>query len=105
MQVQKPYSDETARLIDEEVQKMVSDAYAKTKELLLQHKDDVDKVARRLLDREVLHKEDMIELLGKRPFREKSTYEEIIQGTNAPGARPADAAPEPPAAPTPSPAV
>lgn len=38
-------------------------------------------VAERLLEKEVLQREDMIELLGKRPFPEKSTYEEFVEGT------------------------
>lgn len=38
-------------------------------------------VAQRLLEKEVLDKNDMVELLGKRPFAEKSTYEEFVEGT------------------------
>lgn len=40
-------------------------------------------MALRLLEKEVLDKDDMIELLGKRPFAEKSTYEEIVEGTGS----------------------
>jgi AFG3 family protein len=39
------------------------------------------KIALRLFEKEVLNREDMIELLGKRPFKEKSTYEEFVEGT------------------------
>lgn len=38
-------------------------------------------MAKRLLEKEVLDRDDMIELLGKRPFKEKSTYEEFVEGT------------------------
>ena len=49
--------------------------------LLTEKKDLVEKVALRLLEKEVLNREDMIDLLGPRPFAEKSTYEEFVEGT------------------------
>ncbi|PIK37450.1 putative AFG3-like protein 2 [Apostichopus japonicus] len=81
MVLEKPYSEETARLIDEEARNMISEAFDRTFQLLKQNKENVEKVALRLLEREVLNKEDMVELLGKRPFAEKSTYEEFVEGT------------------------
>ncbi|XP_033119601.1 AFG3-like protein 2 [Anneissia japonica] len=83
MVLDKPYSEETARLIDQEVRQLISDAYKRTMDLLTLHKEDVEKVAKRLLDQEVLNKEDMVELLGARPFVEKSTYEEFVEGTGS----------------------
>ncbi len=66
MSIQKPYSEETGRLIDEEVRKLVADAYIKTKELLKQYLDSLKQVAELLLKREVIFKEDLENILGTR---------------------------------------
>lgn len=116
----KPYSESMAQLIDQEVQSLVSTALTRTRQLLREHKDDIEKVrrdalcqsisgrgyggwwdltgmdrmtawlhdrpfqiAKRLLQKEVLAREDMIELLGKRPFPEKHSYEEMVAGTGS----------------------
>jgi AFG3 family protein len=63
---QKPYSEETGKLIDEEVRKLVSDAYGRTKEILQQNKKSLTKVAELLLKKEVIFKEDLENILGKR---------------------------------------
>lgn len=81
--VTKPYSEQTAQLIDEEVRQLIDSAHKRTTELLKKHIPDVEKVAERLLKNEVLKREDMIELLGPRPFKEKSTYEEFVEGTGS----------------------
>ncbi|XP_077453236.1 mitochondrial inner membrane m-AAA protease component AFG3L1 isoform X2 [Stigmatopora argus] len=83
MLVEKPYSEATAELIDEEVRALVDRAYAHTLELLRDKKDLVELVGKRLLEKEVLDKADMLELLGPRPFEEKSTYEEFVEGTGS----------------------
>lgn len=83
MTFEKPYSETTAHLIDSEVKILVSKAYDDTMELVKKHKSDIIKVAERLLKQEVLNREDMIELLGVRPFQEKSTYEEFVEGTGS----------------------
>ncbi|XP_067650760.1 mitochondrial inner membrane m-AAA protease component AFG3L2-like [Haliotis asinina] len=79
----KPYSEQTAQIIDEEVRNIVQDAYKRTLDLLTKHKAEVEKVALRLLAKEKLDKDDMVELLGARPFAEKSTYEEFVEGTGS----------------------
>ncbi|XP_072525271.1 mitochondrial inner membrane m-AAA protease component AFG3L2 [Salminus brasiliensis] len=79
--LEKPYSEATARLIDTEVRNLISTAYQRTQQLLSEKKADVEKVALRLLEKEVLDKNDMVELLGRRPFAEKSSYEEFVEGT------------------------
>ena len=67
----KPYSEETGKIIDEEVRKLVDQAYQRTLKLLTEKKSEVEKIALALLDREVLHQQDVEELIGKRPFSEK----------------------------------
>ncbi|XP_039610029.1 AFG3-like protein 2 [Polypterus senegalus] len=83
MVLEKPYSEATARLIDDEVRILINTAYERTHNLLKEKKPEVEKVAMRLLEKEVLDKNDMVELLGKRPFAEKSTYEEFVEGTGS----------------------
>jgi len=77
----KPFSEHTAMLVDQEAKKLITAAMERTIDLLTEKKDLVEKVALRLLEKEVLNREDMIELLGARPFAEKSTYEEFVEGT------------------------
>ena len=71
----KPYSDETAKLIDQEVRKLIDDAYDRTKNLLLQKKEQVKVLAEALLEREVLFQSDVEALIGKRPFEEKKVLD------------------------------
>jgi len=65
---QKPFSEKTGEILDFEVRKMITTAHKRTTELLTKHKADVEKVAKLLLAKEVIGREDMIDLLGKRPF-------------------------------------
>nr|XP_046251229.1 AFG3-like protein 1 isoform X2 [Scatophagus argus] len=83
MVMEKPYSEATAELIDEEVRELVDRAYQRTVQLIEDKKELVEMVGKRLLEREVLDKADMVELLGPRPFEEKSTYEEFVEGTGS----------------------
>lgn len=80
---QKPFSEETGKLIDEEVRSIVDKAYTRTLNLVAEKRAEIEKVALRLLDQEHLEKEDMVELLGERPFKELSTYEEIVKDTGS----------------------
>ena len=70
-QFTKPYSEETGKLIDDEVRKTIEIAYVKTKALLTEKKADIEKLAKELLVKEVLFKSDLEALIGKRPFEEK----------------------------------
>ncbi len=76
----KPYSEKTAELIDSEVSKMISEAYIRTKNILLEHKDQLNLLAGALLEKEVIFKEDLEQIFGKRPFDEKVI--EITASTN-----------------------
>ncbi len=67
-QFTKPYSDETAELIDNEVRKMIDIQYERAQKLLTDHRDDLEKLAQRLLEKELLLKSDVEELIGPRPF-------------------------------------
>ena len=71
----KPYSEETSRLIDEEVRKLIDEGYAITKKLLIEKKEQVRIVAEALLEREVLFQSDVEALIGKRPFEEKKVLD------------------------------
>jgi ATP-dependent metalloprotease FtsH len=75
---QKPYSEKTAQLIDEEVSKVVGSAYEKTKNLLIDNKDKLILLAEALLQKEVIFKEDLEEIFGRRPF-EKPEPEVITE--------------------------
>jgi cell division protease FtsH len=81
----KPYSEETGKLIDQEVRALIDKAYIMTKELLNDKKEQVEKLAKALLQKEVLFKSDVEALIGKRPFEEKRHPEdaEVISETPA----------------------
>ena len=83
MKLQKPYSEATAQIIDDEVRKIVGNAYKRTYDLLKEKKDLVEKLALRLLEQEHLERKDVIELLGERPYKDKTTYEEFVEGTGS----------------------
>jgi AFG3 family protein len=99
-----PYSQATARMIDEEVRKMVADAYNTTVTLLTEKLPDIEKVAQRLMEKEVIVREDMRELLGPRPFPEFTTFEQLTQDSRSPPP-PSPPSPPPPSNPIPTPAV
>jgi AFG3 family protein len=78
----KPYSEETGKIIDFEVRKLIEETYIKTKALLTDKKAEVEKLAKELLVKEVLFKSDLEALIGKRPFEEKKllAIKEIEEG-------------------------
>ena len=69
-QLHKPFSEETAKNIDSEVRRIVDEAYKQCRDLLSEKKKEVGIVAEELLTKEVLSRDDMIRLLGKRPFED-----------------------------------
>ncbi|MGJ8658914.1 ATP-dependent zinc metalloprotease FtsH [Cellulophaga fucicola] len=64
----KPYSEETARVIDEEISKLIEEQYVRAIELLDNNKDKLTELAERLLEKEVIFKDDLEKIFGKRPF-------------------------------------
>ena len=83
----KPYSDDTAKMIDFEVRHLIDEAYAKTKQLLSAKRAEVEILANALLEKEVLFQSDVEALIGKRPFEEKKPLAD--QTPVAPVAEPA----------------
>ena len=71
----KPYSEETSRIIDEEVSILIEGAYDRAKEILRTNKEKLVGLADSLLENEVIFKEDLLRILGKRPF---ASVEEIV---------------------------
>ncbi len=72
----KPYSEKTAEMIDNEVRKLIDEAYIRTKALLTEKRGDVEKLAKELLEKEVLFQSDVEALIGKRPFEHKKLLDE-----------------------------
>ncbi|KAL2898947.1 ATP-dependent zinc metalloprotease FTSH 10 mitochondrial [Bienertia sinuspersici] len=81
-EMSKPYSNKTGAIIDEEVREWVTKAYKRTVELVEEHKEQVAKIAELLLEKEVLHQDDLLRVLGERPFKsaELSNYDRFKQG-------------------------
>jgi AFG3 family protein len=77
-QFNKPYSEKTAELIDEEVRMLIADAYDRTKKLLLEKREGLENLAAKLLDKEILFQSDLEDILGKRPFDTRTTYDEFV---------------------------
>ena len=67
----KPYSDDTAKVIDEEVRKLIDTAYQRTLALLTEKREQLNKIAEALLAKEILFKSDLDDLIGKRTFDEE----------------------------------
>ena len=74
----KPYSEHTAEMIDQEVQKMIATQYERAKDLLRQHQEGHAQLAQLLIEREVIFAEDVEKIFGKRPWASRS--EEIMAG-------------------------
>ncbi|MGN6435096.1 MAG: ATP-dependent zinc metalloprotease FtsH [Agriterribacter sp.] len=100
----KPYSEETGKLIDEEVRKLIDKAYERTKALLVDKKQQVEVLAKALLTKEVLFQSDLEQLIGKRPFEEKKPADVVhdhhpsgngTEGGISAGVPPAEITPKP----------
>ncbi|NNE26693.1 MAG: ATP-dependent metallopeptidase FtsH/Yme1/Tma family protein [Saprospiraceae bacterium] len=70
----KPYSDETAKLIDNEVRNLIDEQYVRAQNLLKERRKELNILAKQLLEKEVLLKSDVEKLIGPRPFSDKDEY-------------------------------
>ncbi|MEZ4944890.1 MAG: ATP-dependent zinc metalloprotease FtsH [Cyclobacteriaceae bacterium] len=77
---QKPYSEATAEKIDQEVRKIIDEAFKRTINLLTKHREHLEVVAQELLEKEILFQTDLERLIGKRPFAAETTYQKFTNG-------------------------
>lgn len=75
----KPYSEKTSELIDQEVRELINQAYERTKALLLSRKTELKNLAHELLKKEVLFQYDLENIIGKRPFQHKTNFESYME--------------------------
>ena len=75
----KPYSEATAQVIDQEISKIIEEAYVKAKEILSENKEKLTKLAEALLEKEVIFKEDLETIFGKRPSTEVEEAEVVAE--------------------------
>ena len=73
------YSEATAQTIDNRVNNLISEALDRTRKLIQEHEKQLILVAERLLEKEVLGRDDLIEIIGPRPFKTKHAYDEILK--------------------------
>ncbi|MEP2771575.1 MAG: ATP-dependent zinc metalloprotease FtsH [Fulvivirga sp.] len=78
----KPYSDTTAETIDQEVRKLIDEAFERTKQLLLDKRDKLEVIAQELLEKEIIFQTDLERLIGKRPFDAHTTYQAYTNNGN-----------------------
>ena len=76
-QFYKPFADETAKMIDDEVRELIERMYVRTKGLLEEHKDKVETLGELLLAKEVITTKDVVHAIGERPFEMPTSYKEI----------------------------
>jgi AFG3 family protein len=84
----KPYSDNTAQMIDQEVRNLIQSAYDRTKNLLLEKRDLLEALTQQLLKKEIIFQSDLEGILGKRPFDHKTTYQEYMTSDDDKAAEP-----------------
>jgi AFG3 family protein len=80
----KPYSDSTAEAMDDEARRIVDSAYLRTVALIREHKDETEKVAQLLLKQETITHDDIVDLVGPRPFQSNSAYQDYVSSRYTP---------------------
>ena len=78
----KPYSDSTAELIDNEVKSLIEKAYVRTKKLLKSKSKELEIIAKKLLEKEIIFQNDLETLIGKRPFKHQTTFQAFTNDKN-----------------------
>ncbi len=68
----KPYSDDTAKIIDDEISQIIENQYQRAIQILEEHKDKLHILAEKLLEKEVIFKDDLVQIFGKRPFEKEA---------------------------------
>jgi len=84
----KPFSEQTAALIDSEIKRLTDEQYQRAIKILQENKDKLDMLANKLLEKEVIFKEDLEEIFGKRPFGSEPI--DSIQGDTSRSEKPAE---------------
>ncbi len=81
----KPYSEETAKIIDQEISELIESQYKRAKQLMIDNRDKLNQLAEKLLQKEVIFKEDLEEIFGKRQFGEDAEAAKVAgNGTSQP---------------------
>ena len=75
----KPYSEETAQVIDKEISLLIESQYQRAIELLTKHRSKLDELAQRLLEKEVIFKDDLEKIFGQRPFEKNTESTESVE--------------------------
>ncbi|MDD3771276.1 MAG: ATP-dependent zinc metalloprotease FtsH [Weeksellaceae bacterium] len=91
----KPYSEETAKTIDAEVSKIIEGQYNRAKDLLVTHRAQLDQLAEKLLEKEVIFREDLVEIFGEREFEDDTNLEppgNVVSSMNTPNEKKVDTA-------------
>ena len=77
----KPYSEETAQLIDEEISKLIETQYERAQDILTKHKKELTQLAELLLEKEVIFSDDLETIFGKRPFVKEPLAKKVVKTT------------------------
>jgi len=89
-QFTKPYSEETSRVIDKEVSKLIEEQYQRAVQMLKDNKDKLTSLAEKLLEKEVIFKEDLVAIFGERPWDQLTPAEKIKEAGKSDGVSPVD---------------
>jgi len=75
---ERQYSEKTAKAMDEEAKRIVDEAYQQTVALIKERREEVDKVAKLLLEKETINHDEVYDLIGERPFKGDANYNEFV---------------------------